>query len=187
MNDLTFAIRVLLKDRWFTAVAVVALGLGIGVNNTVFTFVNAVLLRGLPFANSRDIMHLNSRTAEGNDRGVSYPDYQDWRSQTKTFSSLAAFQGSTMNVSDSGHPPERTQGVRVTANTFGLLGERPILGRDFRDTEDKQGAEPVVLLGHGIWKTRYGSDPGVIGRTIKVNEIPCVVIGVMAEGMKDRK
>src|SRR5919107_4924642 len=147
MNDLTFAVRVLLKDRWFTAVAVVALALGIGVNNTVFTFVNAVLLRGLPFANSGEIMHLNSRNtaAEGSDAGVSYPDYLDWRSQTRTFTSLAAFQPSTMNVSDSGHPPERTQGVRVTANTFGLLGERPILGRDFREGEDKKGAEPVVL------------------------------------------
>ena len=183
--DLKYAFRMLVKDPWFTSVAVLALGLGIGVNSTVFTFVNAVLLRGLPFANADQIVHVNSRnTAEGNSQGVSFPDYQDWRAQTKTFASLAAYQPSTMNISDSGHPPERANGVRVTANTFGILGEGPIRGRDFRDGEDRKGAEPVALLGHGLWKTRYGSDPTIIGRSIKINEVPTTVVGVMAEGMK---
>ncbi|MEP6914193.1 MAG: ABC transporter permease, partial [Acidobacteriota bacterium] len=181
--DLKFAVRMLLKDRWFTFVAVLALGLGIGVNSTVFTFVNAVLLRGLPFQNAHEIMHLNSRhTADRDDIGVSLPDYRDWQSQTTTFASLAAYQQMTMNVSDSGHPPERTNGVRVTANTFGILGERPVLGRDFRPGEDRAGAEPVALLGYGLWKSRYGQDPAVIGRSIRVNEIATVIIGVMPEG-----
>ena len=91
--DLKYAFRMLVKDPWFTSVAVLALGLGIGVNSTVFTFVNAVLLRGLPFANADQIVHVNARnTAEGNSQGVSFPDYQDWRAQTKTFASLAAYQ-----------------------------------------------------------------------------------------------
>jgi predicted permease len=183
--DLKYAFRMLVKDPWFTSVAVLALGLGIGVNSTVFTFVNAVLLRGLPFANADQIVHVNARnTAEGNSQGVSYPDYLDWRAQARTFASLAAYQPSTMNISDSGHPPERANGVRVTANTFGILGEGPKLGRDFAAGEDRKGAEPVALLGHGLWKTRYGSDPSIIGRSIKINEIPTTVIGVMAEGMK---
>jgi putative ABC transport system permease protein len=183
--NLRYAFRMLVKDPWFTGVAVLALGLGIGVNSTVFTFVNAVLLRGLPFANADQIVHINSRnTAEGNGLGVSYADYQDWRSQAKSFASLAGYQPITMNISDSGHPPERASGVRVTANAFGIIGERPIRGRDFREGDDRKGAEPVALLGHGLWKTRYGSDPNVIGRSIKINEIPTTVIGVMAEGMK---
>ncbi|MDP9324230.1 MAG: ABC transporter permease, partial [Acidobacteriota bacterium] len=183
--NLRYAFRMLVKDPWFTCVAVLALGLGIGVNSTVFTFVNAVLLRGLPFANADQIVHVNSRnTAEGNDLGVSYPDYQDWRAQARSFESLAGYQPMTMNISDSGHPPERASGVRVTANAFGVVGERPIVGRGFLDGEDRKGAEPVALLGYGLWKTRYGSDPNVIGRSIRINEVPTTVIGVMAEGMK---
>src|SRR6185436_21104463 len=130
---LKYAFRMLIKDPWFTLIAVVALGLGIGVNSTVFTFVNAVLLRGLPFPNSDQIVHLNSRnTAEGNSQGVSYPDFQDWRTG-RSFSSLAAYQQATMNISDSGHPPERASGVKVSTNAFSIIGERPIQGRDFTD------------------------------------------------------
>ena len=80
--------------------------------------------------------------------------------------------------------PERASGVRVTANAFGVVGERPIKGRGFLDAEDRKGAEPVALLGYGLWKTRYGSDPNVIGRSIRINEVPTTIIGVMAEGMK---
>ena len=139
MNDLRFAVRMLLKDKWFTIVAILALGLGIGVNSTVFTFVNAVLIRGLPFPDAHQIVHLNARTAENADRSVSYPDYLDWRSQTRGFVSLAAYRQGTMNVSDSGHPPERTSGAWVTANAFGVIAQRPILGRDFRPGEDEEG------------------------------------------------
>jgi putative ABC transport system permease protein len=183
--NLKYAIRMLIKDPWFTLVAVLALGLGIGVNSTVFTFVNAVLLRGLPFSNADQIVHISSRnTAEGNGLGVSYPDYQDWRAQTRSFASLAAYQGLTANISDRGRPPERANGTRVTANAFSILGERPIRGRDFQEGEDRKGADPVVLLGYGLWKTRYGSDANIIGRSIRINEVPTTVIGVMAEGMK---
>jgi predicted permease len=175
----------LVKDPWFTLVAVLALGLGIGVNSTVFTFVNAVLVRGLPFANPDQIVHLNARnTAEGNGLGVSYPDYQDWRAQAKSFASLAAYQGIAANISDSGHPPERANGAKVTANAFDIIGERPIRGRGFQEGDDRRGAEPVVLLGYGLWKTRYGSDPNIVGRSIRINDASTTIIGIMAEGMK---
>ncbi len=182
---LKYAFRTLMKDPWFTLVAVLALALGIGVNSTVFTFVNAVLLRGLPFPNADQIVHLTSRnTAEGNSEGVSYPDFQDWRANARTFASLAAYQQTTMNISDSGHPPERASGVKVSANAFSIIGERPIQGRDFTTDEDQKGAEPVAIIGYGLWKTRYGSDPGIIGKPIKINDVSTTVIGVMAEGMK---
>src|SRR5262245_19496626 len=182
---LKYAFRMLVKDPWFTLVAVLALALGIGVNSTVFTFVNAVLLRGLPFPNADQIVHLNARnTTEGNSQGVSYPDFQDWRANTRTFASLAAYTQVTMNISDSGHPPERASGVKVSANAFSIIGERPIQGRDFANGEDQKGAEPVAIIGYGLWKTRYGSDPSVIGKTIRINDVSTTVIGVMADGMK---
>ena len=114
----------------------------------------------------------------------SYLDFEDWRTGTRAFAGLAAFSPQTMNVSDEGRAPERFGGPYISANAFALIGERPIIGRDFRPDDDRPGAAPVVLLGNGIWKNRYGSDPTVVGRTIKVNELPATVIGVMPEGFK---
>ena len=184
LQDLRFALRLLVKDRWFTAVAAIALALGIGVNATVFTFVNAVLIRGLPIDDPDKVLVVGTKDARGRDRGVSIPDFQDWRSSTRTFSGLAAYSGTTMNVSDEGRAPERFQGPYMSANTFALIGQKPLLGRGFLPDDDRPGAAPVVILGNGIWKNRYGSDASVIGRTIKVNDVPSTVIGVMQEGIK---
>jgi len=185
LQDLRFAARLLVKDRWFTAVAVVALALGIGVNATVFTFVNAVLIRGLPFNDPDRIMSIAGRNmARGTDMGVSYLDFEDLRQAQKSFSGLAAFNGSTMNVSDEGRVPERYQGPYISANAFGLIGQRPLLGRDFLPEDDKAGAPAVAILGNSIWKLRYGADPAILGRTIRINDVPTTVVGVMPEGMK---
>jgi putative ABC transport system permease protein len=183
-HDLKFAVRLLLKDRWFTLVAASALALGIGVNSTVFTFVNAVLIRGLPFDDPDRIMALGTRDARNRDRGLSYLEFKDWQAGTHAFAGMAAFQGTTMNVSDEGRAPERFAGPYMSANAFRLIGEKPAIGRDFLPEDDVPGAPPVVLLGNGIWKNRYGSDPAVVGRTIKVNEQPATIIGVMPEGFK---
>src|SRR5436309_283908 len=130
-QDLRFAVRLLLKDRWFTAVAAIALALGIGVNNTVFTFVNAVLIRGLPFDDPDRIMALGTRDARNRDRGLSYLEFQDWRTGNRSFAGMAAFSGQTMNVSDEGRAPERFSGPYISANAFKLIGEQPLRGRDF--------------------------------------------------------
>jgi len=184
LQDLRFALRLLVKDRWFTAVAVIALALGIGVNATVFTFVNAVLIRGLPFDDPDRIMAVGTRDARNRDRGMSYPDFEDYRAANRTLSALAAYSGQTMNVSDEGRAPERFQGPYVSANAFRLIGQQPLLGRDFRPEDDRPGAAAVVILGNGVWKNRYGSDPSVVGRTVRVNDVPSAVIGVMPEGFK---
>jgi predicted permease len=184
LQDLKFAVRLLIKDRWFTAVAVIALALGIGVNATVFTFVNAVLIRGLPFDDPDRIMSIGTRDARDRDRGLSFPDFQDWRPAARSFSALAVFNGAAMNVSDEGRAPEQFSGPYISANAFKLIGQTPVLGRDFLPEDDKPGATAVVILGNGIWKNRYGGDPAVIGRAIKINGIPSIVIGVMAEGLK---
>ena len=184
LQDLRFAVRLLVKDRWFSAIAVIALALGIGVNSTVFTFVNAVLIRGLPFDEPDRIMSVGTRDARHRDRGLSYLEFEDYRTGSRAFSGLGGYSGQTMNVSDEGRAPERFAGPYISANAFSLIGETPIMGRDFRPEDDRPGAAAVVLLGNGIWKNRYGSDPAVIGRTIKVNELPATIIGVMPEGFK---
>jgi putative ABC transport system permease protein len=184
LHDLRFAVRLLIKDKWFTTVAVIALALGIGVNATVFTFVNAVLIRGLPFNDPDRILVVGTRDARGRDRGTSYPDFEDWRAATRTFSGLTAYSGQTMNVSDEGRAPERFQGPYTSWSTFKLIGQQPLIGRDFLGEDDRPGAAAVVILGNGVWKNRYGSDPSVLGRTIKVNEVPATVIGVMPEGFR---
>ncbi len=183
-QDIRFAVRLLVKDRWFTAVAIIALALGIGVNATVFTFVNAVLIRGLPINDPDRVMVVGTRDARLRDRGMSYLDFEDYRRATRTFSGLAAFSGSVMNVSDEGRTPERFQGPFISAPAFKLIGQRPQLGRDFLPEDDRPGAPAVVVLGNGIWKNRYGSDPSIIGRSIKINDIVSTVIGVMPEGFK---
>src|SRR5438034_2841550 len=136
-QDLRFAARLLVKDKWFTLVAVIALALGIGVNNTVFTFVNAVLIRGLPFNEADKIMALGGRDrVRDRDMGTSYLDFKDW-SASRSFVGLAAFNGNTFNVSDEGRAPERFSGAFVSANMFKLIGQHPFLGRDFLPEDDR--------------------------------------------------
>jgi predicted permease len=184
-QDLRFAIRVILKDRWFTAVAALALGLGIGVNTTVFTFVNAVLMRGLPFDRSHEIYYVGSRQLpDGDPNPASYADFLDWKAQSTAFADMGAFRNATMNVSEAGRPPERVSGLFVTANTFRILRQSPFLGRDFTPDEDRKESAPVVIIGYDLWRTRYGSDRAILGRTIKVNDVACTIIGVMPEGMR---
>src|SRR5262245_55539357 len=184
-QDLRFAVRLLVKDKWFTLVATIALALGIGVNATVFTFVNAVLIRGLPFEDSDRILALSSYDSNrGRDLGVSHLDFKDWRDQTRTFTGLSAYTGQVMNVSDEGRAPEQYRGALVSTATFKLIGVKPQLGRDFLPEEDQPGAGGVVMLGHGMWKNRYGSDPAVVGKTVRINDAPAVIIGVMPEGFQ---
>ena len=185
-QDLRFALRITRKNPGFTAVAVMALALGIGANNTVFTLVNTILFKSLPFKDGYEIVSLScTRSARETERvGVSYPDFQDWRARTRSFQGIAAFSVSTMNMSDQGGVPERYSGAWLTANAFRLIGQSPVMGRDFHPDEDQRGAQPVVLLGYGVWQDRYGGSPEVLGKTIRVNAVPATVIGIMPQGMK---
>jgi len=184
-EDLRFAGRLLLKDKWFSLVAVVALALGIGVNATVFTFVNAVLIRGLPIADPDRTMAIGSFDRVRNrPMGVSYLDYRDWKESTKAFDAFGAYSGALANLSDEGQPPERYSGAHVTANTFGVLGARPVIGRDFVPEDDRPGAPSVALIAHKVWVNRYGSNPSVIGRTVRLNDAPTTIVGVLPEGFQ---
>jgi putative ABC transport system permease protein len=184
-HDIRFAVRLLVKDRWFTAAATMALALGIGLNATAFTLVNSFLFRSLPFEDPERVMYVGERdTVTGRTFMVSWPDFQDWRDAQKSFVGLGAWSAGTMNVSDEGRPPERYNGAYFSANAFALFGERPLRGRDFLPEDDKPGADPVVMLGEGLWKSRYGADPSIVGRVIRINDVPTTVVGVMPERMK---
>jgi putative ABC transport system permease protein len=182
-HDLRFAVRLLIKDRWFTLVAALALALGMAANNAVFTFVNAVLLRGIPFRDAHQIMALGTRDARNRNLGVSFLDFEDWRASARTFSDMTLMGQPTLNVSEEGRPPERYAGAVVSANLFRLIGEKPLLGPGFTTDDDRFGAPPRVVIGYGMWQSRYGGDPGMIGRTIKVDDLIATVAGVMPKGM----
>jgi len=148
LQDIRFGLRLLAKDRWFTAAATTALALGIGMNATVFTLVNSFLFRSLPFDDPDRVMYVGERdTVTGRRFMVSWPDFQDWRDSQKSFVGLGAWSASTMNVSDEGRPPERYNGAYFSANAFKLFGERPMVGRDFLPEDDEPGANAVVMLG----------------------------------------
>ena len=136
LQDLRFAVRLLIKDRWFTLVAAVALALGIAANNAVFTFVNAVLIRGVPFKDGDRIMALGTRDTRNRNLGVSLLDFDDWRDSAKTFSDMCLIGQPTLNVSEEGRPPERYAGAVVSANLFRLIGEKPLLGPGFTAEDD---------------------------------------------------
>jgi predicted permease len=183
-QDVRFAIRLLLKDRWFTAVAAIALALGIGANTAVFTFVNAILLRGLPFDEPDRIISFGMVDARGRPLGISKLDFEDWQRASHSYKGLSMFLGAPMNLSEEGLAAEQFSGTYVSANLFPLIGQRPALGRDFRPGDDRVEADPVVILGNGVWKNRYGSDPSILGRVIKVNSLFCTVIAVMPPGLR---
>jgi predicted permease len=181
-QDLRFAARIAARDRRLTLAAVVALALGIGANTIVFTIVNAMTLRGLPVDDPDRIVGFSQ--PGGGPLSASYRDIEDWRAAATSLAGIAAYSDSSPIVGDEGRSPEVYPGVYISANAFRLLGERPILGRDFVAGDDRPGAPAVVILGYAVWSTRYGSDPSIVGRTIRVNNVPSVVIGVMAEGFR---
>jgi putative ABC transport system permease protein len=184
-QDLRFAARLLLKDVRFTLPAVLALALGIGMNGTMFTIVNA-MIRGLPVDGPERIMSIHARDGAGRWRGfgVSYLDFMDFQAATKTFAGLGAFSQSTITLGEDGRAVERASAAYVSANAFQLLGERPILGRDFVPQDDQPGAPAVVIVGNRIWTTRYNGDPSIIGTRVRVNGAPSTVIGVMPDGFR---
>ena len=183
LRDLRFTFRLIAKDRWFSAAAIVALALGIGVNAIGFTIVNAAFLRGLPIEDSDQFYMLTWQGRAGR-RNASPADLQDWRAQSRTFAGLAAFRNDGMNLSDGRALPEQVRGTRLTANTFGLIGQPPLLGRDFAPGDDRHGAEPVVILGYNLWKSRYGGDPDVLGTALRLDGQPATIIGVMPDSMR---
>jgi predicted permease len=183
LRDVRFALHLIVKDRWYSAVAIFALALGIGVNATVFTLVNAVLIRSLPFPEP-DRLFVLSSDLQGVATGVSFADLADWRAQSKSFTGLAAFTAATANLSDDVSTPAQVRSASITSNMFSVVGQQPLAGRDFAPGDDQAGAAPVALIGYTLWQSRYAGDPAVVGRMVRVNAQPYTVVGVMPRGME---
>jgi putative ABC transport system permease protein len=183
LQDLRFALRLLVKERWFSAVAIVALSLGIGLNATVFTLVNAVLIRGLPFKDSQNLYMLGWQHKRGGRNNVSYPEFKEWREQSKLFTGLAGWTNLSMTISDDRGLPEQGRASYLTANAFSVVGQPLLLGRDFGPQDEKRGTDRAVIIGYRIWRNRYAGDPGIVGKLTRVNGEPAVIVGVMPEGM----
>jgi putative ABC transport system permease protein len=186
LRDLRYAVRMLAKRPGFTVVAVLALALGIGANTAIFSVVNAVLLRPLEyFEPDRLLMVWENHTArEGPEtEWTSPPTFADWRDQNNVFDGMAALQGWGPTVTG-GAEPERLTGAAVSHDMFQVLGVEPALGRSFRIEEDRAGGERVVILGHGLWKRRFGGEASILDRAITLNGEAYTVIGVMPEGFR---
>jgi putative ABC transport system permease protein len=183
MEDVRFGFRTLSKNPGFTAVAITALALGIGVNATVFSLSNAILFKNLPFANSDHVLYIISTNSTKPRwyNGISYPDYLELRAQLKSFDAVGASTQVSADISDHTGSPEGYHGARVTVNTFSLLGQKPIAGRDFLPADGEPGAAPVAILSYKVWENRYGKDLSVVGRTVRIDEEPTTIIGVMPQ------
>ena len=182
IKDLQFALRSLGKAKLFTTVALLSLAIGIGANVTVFSLVNSLAFRPLPFTEPDRLVDLHEFSATklcgGCDVGTSYPGFIDWRTSARSFTQMGAYVERPFAVSGT-EGAERIGGALVSAGTFPLLGVHPVLGRDFADDDDRVGAAPVVLLGNELWTRRYGADRRIVGQTIRVNGTEHTVIGVM--------
>ena len=182
--DLKFALRQLRKSPAFTLIAVITLALGIGANTAIFSIVNAVLLRPLPYPNADRIMVLNESSGPGQDYSVALPDYFDWRNDNTVFEHLAATHKESRNLSGiAGRDPERVSCASVTRNFFNVVGVSAEIGRTFSEDEDKVGAPPVVVISDRLWQRAFNRDPSVIGRSINLHDQNFTVIGVMPPQM----
>jgi len=179
-QDIRYGFRMLWKSPGFTLVTVLALALGIGANTAIFSVVNTVLLRPLPYPNGERIVYIGEWSQQVPEMSVSYPNFQDWRAQQTTMEQIAAFRSANYVLTGVGEP-ERLDGRQVSAGFFNVLGVTPTLGRNFSPDEDRPGANPVALISHGFWQRRLGGDPSVINKPLQLNNESFTVIGVLPQ------
>jgi len=187
-EDLRYSLRALARSPSFTLVAVVGLALGIGANSAIFTAMNAVLLRPLPYKEAEQLVLLWELNRHNGDHEIkaSAPDYIDWKEQNSVFQDIAAFNANSdlgLNLSEAGHP-ERISATSVTGNLFSVLGVTPALGRSFVPDEERPGSAPVCILSDGLWRRRFGSDPKILGKAVTLNGEMWTVVGVMPRGFR---
>src|SRR5437773_4653179 len=179
MNDLKFAFRQLLKNPGFTAVVVLTLALGIGANTAIFSVVYAVVLRPLPFPESERLVAIWTQTPQVDRLPMAAANHRDLKSQATVFEDIAILSRvANYNLTGDGEP-ERLLAARVAANLFPLLRVKPALGRGFTEEENQPGRDRVVILSHGLWQRRYAGDPNIVGKTIRLEDVPHTVVGVM--------
>jgi putative ABC transport system permease protein len=185
IQDLRYGVRMLAKNPGVTFIAVVALALGIGANTAIFSVVNAVMLRPLPYSNAESLVMVweHNRPRARNQNVVSPANFLNWKDQNSVFQDMAGFYDTRLNLTEVDNP-EEIPGQMATANIFSLLGVNAMLGRSFEPDDDLPERDAVVVLSHSLWQRRFGGDPGVIDKTIKLNGRPFTVIGVMPPDFK---
>ena len=176
--DLRYGVRTLLKSPAFTLVAVLALALGIGANTTIFSVVNAVLLRPLKYPNPEQLVLVRDTQPPSNETPADYAEYLDWREQAQIFEHLAAYFNTTYTLTGQGDP-QQLSGARISTNMLPALGVNPILGRGFRSEEEARGSERVALISYGLWQRQFAGDLKVIGQSITLDSTPHTIIGVL--------
>ncbi|MBV9878542.1 MAG: ABC transporter permease [Verrucomicrobia bacterium] len=175
--DLAFALRQLAKRPGLAATIILIMAAGVGVNAAIFSVVNAVLLKPLPYADPDRLVFISGTSGTGEKIPISYPDFRDWRAQQHSFDAIAAYNVQNFNLLINGET-QHFAGAFITANYFQTLGLVPTIGRTFLENEDKSGSDRVVMLSERLWREQFGSDPKVLGRTIVMNAITYHVIGI---------
>lgn len=184
-QDVRYGYRTLRKNPGFTAVAMLALALGIGANTAIFSVVNGVLLRPLPYPDPGRLLRIYETTSKFGRGSVAYPNFLDWRRASRSFTDMGAFRGDDFNFAGGGEP-ERLSGEYVSASLFPVLGVTPFLGRNFLPEEDRQGAACAITLSYDFWKRRFGADQNILGRILTLNAVNCAVVGVLPSDFQFR-
>lgn len=185
-RDLRFGVRMIRTSPGFTAAAILTLALGIGATTAIFSFVDAVLLKPLPFTGAERIVNVWEKPPDAERNGISTLNFLDWKNQNTVFTAMAAQTWDSATLTGADVPVQLRNG-RVSASYFDIFGVRPMLGRSFAPDEDQLGKQHEVILSHRVWESRFGADPNLVGRHIRLNGEPYQVIGVMSPGTYDRQ
>jgi len=178
-QDVRYALRLLRQSPAFTTIAVLTLALGIGANTALFSVVNGVLLNPLGYPQPGQLVAIYCKTPGFEHAPINYPNFLDWQRATKTFSSMAIYRNEDYNLFGTGEVAERVTGYMISADFFPTLGVAPVLGRNFRAEDDRVGAAPVVILGGGFWKRKFGSALDIVGKSITLHSLSYTVVGVI--------
>lgn len=181
-QDIVYALRQFRRTPAFTATAVLTLALGIGANALMFSVIDSVLLRPLPYADASRLIALSGLDAQGRDSAVSLPNFLDWRAQSRSFTGMAAYQPRSVSLQYASREPIHIAAIAASASLFDVLGVQPLLGRTFTGAEDQNGKPCVTVLSAGLWRQSFGSDRFIIGNSAVVDGSPCTIVGVMPEG-----
>lgn len=184
LQDLHFAIRLLQKNPAFAAIAIITLALGIGANTAIFSVINAILLRPLPYPHAEQLVLLGESSQQIPDMSISMADFNDWAKQNTVFSGMVPYQNDDVVMTGRGEP-ERLRLRRVTSGIGATLQVQPVVGRSLLPEDDKVGAAPVVLLGEGLWQRRFGGDPSIVGQQLVLDGESFTVVGVLSSRMHE--
>jgi hypothetical protein len=184
-TDLRLAVRQLLKSPGFTLLAISTLALGIGANTSMFSVLDEILLKPLPYAGNAQLESIYRSTAQNPKGGISPADFLDLQREMRSYGTIAAYMAADTSLSEPGRPAEMAAGIRITSNFFSTLGTTPQLGRDFRRDEEVHGNDRVLIISQRCWKNRFEGDAGIIGRTVRVDGEPQEIVGVLPATFND--